>query len=449
MPADSQAVERAVDEALCHLPEKDRTAVVLRYLQGKSQREVADAMGVSEGAAAQRLSRAVAKLRKLFSSRGMMLATVVATEQALQRACAAAPTPPSGLAATAAEAALSPAAASTVVAHAIADSVRATLRRKTVAMLTTALLGLVLLLAAIGGAALHITRSGATRGAMAHTPSVDAAATAEVVKSPIHVGVYVSAATAIPRPARDNAWYHMFVIADDLKGETDMDVVPIIEPGTTEQPQQKRLMGVYFPGKTPVDVMNTAAVRRLDVIVASFVHTPPQRALESIDAAVHDGTGLFVRRCLGNHPPQNMTPQAIRLRGLATQAPESTMRGKPNEWVIVSGHPILGSLTPTSLKQPIVRRATGVWGTLPPDAVPLIRLRHVESLIPTGNGPTTRPALTANDTTGDIVYLSHWGKGRIVSANFNLPETPAEIQQATDNRFTALSVKWLASRPVE
>src|SRR5687768_6280730 len=73
MPSDAKSVEESVDEALCRLAEKDRTAVTLRYLQGMTRREVADTMGVSEEAAAQRLSRAVAKLRKFFGRRPEVL----------------------------------------------------------------------------------------------------------------------------------------------------------------------------------------------------------------------------------------------------------------------------------------------------------------------------------------------------------------------------------------
>jgi hypothetical protein len=264
----------------------------------------------------------------------------------------------------------------------------------------------------------------------------------------MRVGVFISAATAIPRPPRDNAWYDMFVIADDLKGEPDMDVVPIIEPGTAGHPVQKRMMRVYFPGKEPVEVTDTAALRKLDAIVVSFAHTPAQGALESVDAAVQGGTGLFVRRCFGNHGAQGATPVALRLHGLAAAGRVMNMRGKPNEWVILRGHPILGSLTPTSLERPIVLEATGAWGTLVPDAVPLIRVRRLESLIPDDPGGDKSP-VTPKETTGDVVYLTHLGKGRIVNANFNLPETPEEIQQATGGRFTALAVRWAAGRPVE
>lgn len=459
MAVDANAVEKAVDAALCELPEKDRTVVVLRYLQGKSQREAAAAMGVSEGAAAQRLARAMERLRKLFSSRGIVLSTVASTELALQQACAnaAVAVPPAGLALAAADAALSTSGGASSIAHTIANVVLDSWQRKATATLLAASLGALVMLALIGVAAAFSMRGTATTDVATKVVSPPLATGPTVAEPRIRVGIYVSAATAVPRPPRDNAWYKMFEIAGDLKNESDMDVVPLVEPGTVDEPHQKRLLDVYFPGKTPIDVTDTAALQTLDAIVATGVHEPPQQALISIDAAVRGGTGLYIRRCLGGHGAQGDTPVAIRLRGLATKMPEGTVRAPKDlqELVVLTGHPILGTLTPTSLKKPMMRHVAGVWGTLPPGATPLIRLKDVRSLAPedksaTDGAPSSaaRATFTSKDTAGDVVWLSQLGKGRVVNANFDMRTWP-EIQQATDNRFTARVVKWLAGRPVE
>jgi RNA polymerase sigma-70 factor (ECF subfamily) len=55
-----QAVRRALDR----LPDRQRQAVVLRRYQGLGQREIAQAMGVSEGAVESLLSRAAETLRR-------------------------------------------------------------------------------------------------------------------------------------------------------------------------------------------------------------------------------------------------------------------------------------------------------------------------------------------------------------------------------------------------
>jgi RNA polymerase sigma factor (sigma-70 family) len=62
-----------VDEALAELGEKDRTALVLRFLQQKSLRDVGDTLGTSEEAAKKRVSRALEKLRALLARRGVAI----------------------------------------------------------------------------------------------------------------------------------------------------------------------------------------------------------------------------------------------------------------------------------------------------------------------------------------------------------------------------------------
>jgi hypothetical protein len=62
-----------LDAAMARLSEMDRHAVVLRYFDGKSLKEVSAALGGSEDAAKMRVNRAVEKLRKFFGKRGVVL----------------------------------------------------------------------------------------------------------------------------------------------------------------------------------------------------------------------------------------------------------------------------------------------------------------------------------------------------------------------------------------
>ena len=55
-----------LDAAMAGLNETDRHAVVLRFFDGKSLREVGAALGANEEAAKKRVSRALEKLRTLF-----------------------------------------------------------------------------------------------------------------------------------------------------------------------------------------------------------------------------------------------------------------------------------------------------------------------------------------------------------------------------------------------
>ena len=60
-----------LDDAVNAMTPCDRDALLLRYFQGKGVPEVADALGVSEVTARQRLSRAVARLRAALARRGV------------------------------------------------------------------------------------------------------------------------------------------------------------------------------------------------------------------------------------------------------------------------------------------------------------------------------------------------------------------------------------------
>jgi RNA polymerase sigma factor (sigma-70 family) len=66
-----------LDTAMAGLNEKDRHAVVLRYFDGMSLREVGAALGGSEDAAKMRVNRAVEKLRRFFSKRGVSSTTTI------------------------------------------------------------------------------------------------------------------------------------------------------------------------------------------------------------------------------------------------------------------------------------------------------------------------------------------------------------------------------------
>jgi uncharacterized protein (TIGR03435 family) len=66
-----------LDAAMAGLNEADRHAVVLRFFDGKSLREVGAALGANEDAAKKRVSRALEKLRAFFARRGVSSTTAI------------------------------------------------------------------------------------------------------------------------------------------------------------------------------------------------------------------------------------------------------------------------------------------------------------------------------------------------------------------------------------
>ena len=69
------AIAPWLDAAVAGLREKDRQAVVLRFYEGRNLREVGLALGASEDAAEKRVNRALEKLRKFFTKRGVSSTT--------------------------------------------------------------------------------------------------------------------------------------------------------------------------------------------------------------------------------------------------------------------------------------------------------------------------------------------------------------------------------------
>lgn len=102
-PSDWTHIAPLLDEAMQALDETDRTAVLLRYFENKSLREVGQTLGASEDAAQKRVGRALERLRAFFAQRGVTVGTgglaALLSAQAVQAA-------PAGLAITLAAAAL-------------------------------------------------------------------------------------------------------------------------------------------------------------------------------------------------------------------------------------------------------------------------------------------------------------------------------------------------------
>src|ERR1035437_7378666 len=66
-------IEPLLDDAMDALDETDRSAILLRYFENKTLREVGEALGTSEDAAQKRVSRAVERLREFFSKRNVTI----------------------------------------------------------------------------------------------------------------------------------------------------------------------------------------------------------------------------------------------------------------------------------------------------------------------------------------------------------------------------------------
>jgi RNA polymerase sigma factor (sigma-70 family) len=134
-------IEPLLDEAIEALDSSDRRAVLLRYFENRSLRDIGEALGISDDAAQKRISRAVERLRDFFSSRGV---TATAAGIAAEISANAVHAAPAGVGAAISSAvALSAAAGHKAAVLGIARNLTMTTTQKTIVVVTLA--------AAIGG----------------------------------------------------------------------------------------------------------------------------------------------------------------------------------------------------------------------------------------------------------------------------------------------------------
>lgn len=84
-------IEPLLDEAMGQLSRQDHDALVVRYLEGRNFREASAVLGTSEAGAKMRVNRALEKLRKIFTRRGISLSVAVIAAAVAANSVQAAP----------------------------------------------------------------------------------------------------------------------------------------------------------------------------------------------------------------------------------------------------------------------------------------------------------------------------------------------------------------------
>ncbi len=80
-----------LDEAVGQLPDRDREAVLLRYFEGKEFKDVGAVLGVNENAARLRVDRALERLRRALTRRGVSLSSSALAAMLASQAVTSAP----------------------------------------------------------------------------------------------------------------------------------------------------------------------------------------------------------------------------------------------------------------------------------------------------------------------------------------------------------------------
>ena len=86
-----QEIEPLLDDAMNSLDDGDRAALLLRFFENKSLREVGTALGVSDDTAQKRVTRALERLRKSFARDGVTLSVAALMETLPSHVVEAAP----------------------------------------------------------------------------------------------------------------------------------------------------------------------------------------------------------------------------------------------------------------------------------------------------------------------------------------------------------------------
>lgn len=179
-----------LDEALHRLDDKDRSAVAMRFFEGKSLRDVGASMGISEEAAQKRVMRAVDKLRQFFARRGVTMPSQSLLDGLARQSAAIAP------------AALGPMIASNALSagSATATSAAALIAKgaaQSMVVAQTKVAALVMAVVVAVGTTSTVVIIKNRAAAPANAPSVATAAAPSAAASPLWQPAQISAVSAI------------------------------------------------------------------------------------------------------------------------------------------------------------------------------------------------------------------------------------------------------------
>ena len=399
-------------------------------------------MGISEAATAKRLTRALAKLRKSFGQEGIQI-SVGAIRTAL---LAHAPSQcPPDLAARTISAALARQAGTTAAKLAASKTagllVHSTISSAFAGAMSAGWGYLIMAVVAIPMAIVgtHAILRRAPAPVAVNVPAIYTPGPAR----PVRVGILLSHFTAtgpyltsVPYAYKDG------YLETDRALRTDplFELIPIVEPGTAEDPDLLAALKTSFKGKPAIDATDRNQISTLDVIVCPRVWNETPEVMNAIESAVSRGAGLLVGAGFAMQTP-GPGDRTDRLNGLA-QGCWAMSDPQGIECDVIADHPLLGKLGKGSK---VTLPANGECGLLPPGATALIEVTHEEEIAAVG---MTRPVPAQYRFYP--LFIGSLGKGKILSCAFTVwKPVPSDLQDATGGRFMIRCVKWLTNQPLD
>ena len=320
-----QKIAPHLDAALGQLDDVDRDAVLLRYFEKKSAREIATQLGISDDAAQKRVSRAVERLREFFAKRGITVGTsglaVVISANAVQAA-------PVGLAVT-----ISAAAALAGTTLATATTATAI---KTIAMTTLQKTVITATLAVVAGFGIYEARQASQLRNLVQTLEQQQAPLAEQLQQ--------------LQSERDASTNNLVSVADETamnaSNKTELlklrGRVGVLQRQVNEANQKTRIaeskLAAELSSKAQFEKIESATARAtkelslalllyLDAHDHQFPTNIAQLANELGGKFTIGGIDLFSLEFLNNSPERFKNPKTVGFRErLARQSPDGTWR---------------------------------------------------------------------------------------------------------------------------
>jgi hypothetical protein len=279
-----------LDEGMNKLRPQDRDALLLKFFEKKSMRQIGDALGISEEAAGKRVARAVERLRDFFRRRGVAVSAVALPALLLTHASHAAP---AGMISTVVTTTAGAAAATTATTS--SSSAAAAVAK-----------GALSVMAAEKAKALALAAAAIILGVGA-TAAVIKTVVAPVGRANRQVAVVSSSAsTTTTTPAATNAWPIRLPDGTlvEILGINDELIAPT---------KWWTLDGTIIPGPTKFDpgivtVPQMLGSRKI-LVLARFVGVPPQtvRTIELRPRLSGGTTATSDRRVPGAALTQHVT----------------------------------------------------------------------------------------------------------------------------------------------
>ncbi len=419
-----------LDELILKLNESEREVILLRYYQQLTFADIGALTNISEDAARKRSDRAIEKLKTLVQAKGLTISAAAISTAMLSNV---APTAKAGtVSVVLAGATGSAGSAINISSTSLIGGTLFMFNMKQI--IGFAILAILLLLA---GSLFFFNSSKNPTDSLSASTTSTAPSIPLQADMKIKVGVLFSEFTATGPTWIDapyGHWWPAKIVREELR-DRQLDLYPIIDPGSAKTNQIPEMCSRYFPGKSPIECNDPVAMSQMQVFVATGqANLTPEMIAGLTKAVKDDGKGLIIRMFFGGTTP-SYTPEVQALLGL-TDADYGFGGNRDVEVEVIANHPILSDWPVGST---LKIQANGVFGLIV-KGMPLIKLKEASDVRAVHSENSILPSATHEFYP---MYVSELGKGKIIHCAWSI--TPKESSGRNPSAIiTPRAIKWLA-----